>query len=81
MKKIKNKNIKGVALENEIGQQKCVCVDCESKTSTFLKRVKKKNSFCKFENMNIYCKSCKKTHWMYTSKKLVIISGKKEKAK
>ena len=42
MKKIKNKNIKGVALENEIGQQKCVCVDCESKTSTFLKRVKKK---------------------------------------
>ena len=42
MKKIKNKNVKGVALENKIGQQKCVCVDCESKKSTFLKRVKNK---------------------------------------
>ena len=34
-KKIKNKNIKGVALENKIGQQKSTCVVCDSKKSTF----------------------------------------------
>ena len=40
--KTKNKNIKGVALENKIGQQNSTCVDCDSKKSTFLKRVKNK---------------------------------------
>ena len=32
-KKTKNKNIKGVALENKIGKQKPTCVDCDSKKS------------------------------------------------
>ena len=41
-KNTKNKNIKGVALENKIGQQKSTCVDCDSKKSTFFKRVKNK---------------------------------------
>ena len=31
----RKKNIKGVALENKIGQQKLTCVDCDSKKSTF----------------------------------------------
>ena len=39
-KKTKNKNIKGVALENKIGQQKSTYIDCDSKKSPFLKRVK-----------------------------------------
>ena len=42
-KKTKNKqNIKGVALENKVGQQKSTCVDCDFKKATFLKRVKNK---------------------------------------
>ena len=40
--KTKNKNIKGVALENKMGEQKSTCVGCDSKNSTFLKRVKNK---------------------------------------
>ena len=40
--KTKNKNIKEVALENKIGQQKLTCVDCDSKKSTFSKRIKNK---------------------------------------
>ena len=35
-------NIKGVALENKIGQQKSICVDYGSKKLTFLKQVKHK---------------------------------------
>ena len=35
-----NKIIKGVALENKIGQQKSTCVKCDSKKSTFLKPIK-----------------------------------------
>ena len=35
----KNK-IKGLALKNKIVQQKSTCVDCGSKKSTFLKRLK-----------------------------------------
>ena len=31
----KNEDIKGVELENKIGQQKSTCVACDSKTSTF----------------------------------------------
>ena len=31
----RKKNIKGVALENKIGQQKLTCVDCDSKKPTF----------------------------------------------
>ena len=37
-KETDNKNIKGVALENKIGQQKSTYVDCSSKESTFLKQ-------------------------------------------
>ena len=40
-KKTYNKNIKGVALENKIGQQKSICASFKSK-KTFLKRVKSK---------------------------------------
>ena len=40
-KKTDNKNIKGVALENKIGQQKSICANFKSK-KTFLKRVKNK---------------------------------------
>ena len=40
-KKTDNKNIKGVALENKIGQQKSICDNFKSK-KTFLKRVKSK---------------------------------------
>ena len=36
------KNIKGVALEIKIGQQKSICVDCDFKKSTFLKGIKNK---------------------------------------
>ena len=40
VKKTDNKNIKGVALESEIGQQKSTCFDCGSRKSTFLKPIK-----------------------------------------
>ena len=50
----------GVALENKIGPQKSTCVDYDSKKSTFLKRVKNKKQFHKLQNMDIYCKNCKK---------------------
>ena len=40
-KKTDNKNIKGVALENKIGQQKSICANFKSK-KTFLRRVKNK---------------------------------------
>ena len=33
------KKKKGVALTNKIGQQKSICVDCDSKKSTFLKQI------------------------------------------
>ena len=36
-KKVDNNNIKGVALENKIGQEKSTCIDCDSKKLTFLK--------------------------------------------
>ena len=36
------KNIKGVALENEIEQQKSTCVDYDSKKSTFFNKIKNK---------------------------------------
>ena len=39
-KKTDNKDIKGVALENQIGQQISTCVDCGSRKSTFLKPIK-----------------------------------------
>ena len=39
-KKIDNKNIKAVALENKIGQQKSTCVNCGFGNSNFLKPVK-----------------------------------------
>ena len=39
---VEKKNIKGVPLENKIGQQKSICVDCDSKKSTFLKQGKNK---------------------------------------
>ena len=35
VKKTENKNIKGLALENKIEQQKLTCVDCDFKKSTF----------------------------------------------
>ena len=35
MKRKLNKNIKGVTLENKIGQQKSMCVDSGSEKSTF----------------------------------------------
>ena len=38
-KTTKNKNIKGKALENEIGQQKSTCVKCGSKKSVFVKKI------------------------------------------
>ena len=38
-KTTKNKNIKGMALENEIGQQKSTCVKCVSKKSVFVKKI------------------------------------------
>ena len=70
-KKTENKTIKGVALENKIGQQKSICADCVSKKSTSKMSKKQKNSFYKLQNMDIYCKNCKKhtKHWMHTSKK------------
>ena len=34
-RKTKNENIKGVALENKIGQQKLTCVVCDSRKSNF----------------------------------------------
>ena len=54
--KAKHKSIKGVTLENRIGQQKSTCVNCDSKKSIFFK----KSSFHKLQNMQIYWKNCKK---------------------
>ena len=34
-KKTDNKKVRGVALENKIGQHKSTCVDCGPKISTF----------------------------------------------
>ena len=70
-KKTDNKNIKGVALESEIGQQKSTCVDCGSRKSTFLKPVKpikNKNSFYRLQSMQIYCKNCKNTQEIHFQK-------------
>ena len=39
-KKTDNKTIRGVALENKIGQQKSMCVDCDPEKSTFFKAIK-----------------------------------------
>ena len=36
----KKKHIKGVALENKIGQQESICAHCDSKKSNFLKPIK-----------------------------------------
>ena len=38
--KKQTENIKGIALENKIGQQKSMCVDCDSKKLTFQKPIK-----------------------------------------
>ena len=38
----KKENIKGVALENKIGQEKSTWLVCDSKKSTFLKPIKNK---------------------------------------
>ena len=46
-KKQKKQNIYGVALENKIGQQRSMHTDCDSEKSTFLKPMKKQNSFCR----------------------------------
>ena len=75
--KAKHKSIKGVTLENKIGQQKSTCVDCDSKKSIFLK----KSSFHKLQNMQIYWKNCKKNTECTYPKKLVLISDKKSKSK
>ena len=53
-KKTKSKNIKGIALENKIGQQKSRCVDCGPKNSTFLKRVKNKKQFSQITKTCIF---------------------------
>ena len=39
-RKTDNKNIKGVVLENKIGQQKSTNVVCDPRKSTFLKPIK-----------------------------------------
>ena len=39
-KKTDNKNMRAVALENKIGQQKSTCADCDSKKSTSSKPTK-----------------------------------------
>ena len=39
-KKTDHKNMRAVALENKIGQQKSTCADCDSKKSTFSKPIK-----------------------------------------
>ena len=59
--KIKNKNIKGVALENKIGQQKLIYANCESKQSTALKLVKRKNSFTNYKAWIFIVKTVKNT--------------------
>ena len=41
-KKTDNNNIKGVALETKIGQEKSTCIDCDSKKLTFSKPIKRK---------------------------------------
>ena len=79
--RVQNKGIKGVALQNKIGQQKSACVDCDSKRPTFLKRMKTKNTFYKLQNMHIYYKNCKKHTKYIHPKKLVLILDKKAKPK
>ena len=43
-RKIKNENIKGVALETKIGQQKATCIVCDSSKPTFLKPITNKTN-------------------------------------
>ena len=43
-RKIKNGNIKGVALENKIGQQKSTCVVSDSRKWTFLTPITNKTN-------------------------------------
>ena len=52
--KAKNKNVKGVALENKLAQQKSTCVDCDFKKSTFLKQVKNKKQFSQITKTCIF---------------------------
>ena len=42
MKEKKNEEIKGVEIENKIGQQKSTCVVCDSKKLTFKKPITNK---------------------------------------
>ena len=56
--KAKHKSIKGVTLENKIGQQKSTCVDCDSKKSIFLKKV----AFTNYKTCKFIGKTVKKTH-------------------
>ena len=75
--KAKHKSIKGVTLENKIGQQKSTCIDCDSKKSTFLKKI----AFTNYKTCQFIGKTVKKhTECTYT-KKLVLISDKKANAK
>ena len=43
-RKTKNRNIKRVALETKIGQQKSTCIVCDSRKSTFLKPITNKTN-------------------------------------
>ena len=52
--------MKGLAFENKIGQQKSTCVNCDSKKSTFLKRVKNKIFFTNYKSCIFIVKTVKK---------------------
>ena len=43
-------------------QQSLKCKTCNARKSVIVKEKKKKNSFCKLQNMQTYCSKCKKTY-------------------
>ena len=60
-KKTENKTIKGVALENKIGQQKSICADCGSKKSTSKMGKKQKIVFTNYKTWIFIAKTVKNT--------------------
>ena len=71
-KETDNKNIKGVALENKIGQQKSTCVDCGFRKSTFLNAIKpikrQKIVFTDYKTCKFVVKTVKNTQETYFRK-------------
>ena len=79
-KKTDNENIKGVAVENKIGQQKPTYFDCDSKKINFFRTSKKQKIVLQI--LRTKCKSYKKqTECTYEKKKISFNIKLKSKSK